>query len=158
MSTRKAVEIEMKRYETLATRLEQNLKNVTQTLVTERDDNKLTIADKKKTICELERQNIEFKATNKCLEHSQKMLETRAFPVQDQGFTALRSMVEAATNYAKGDQTSENNSYLNSSSETHTPRPRNSTSAFIVPTAPDAVVNLVEDDVRAGNSSNNRDE
>lgn len=154
MSHRKAVEAEMKRYDSLSTRLENNLKNITQTLVAERNTLKTRIEAKDKKMGELDRQNVQLKAYNDCMDQTQKLFEKHAFMAHNQNIIE-KTLFEAATRYAGGDRASEAGSFTNPPSENQTPRQRDS--SFHAPAADDATINLDDDEERHANHSNSRE-
>lgn len=147
MSNRKAIEAEINRYDKLATRLESNLKNITQTLVTDRNTSKARLDEKERKVIELDRENAKLKAIADCMDKTQKMFEKHAFTpiVRDQNLFS-NAIVEAASRYA-GDPVPEMASSMNPPSENETSRSRGFT---FVPTVAndrqDDIVDLGEDD------------
>lgn len=138
MSHRKAIDSELVKFELLANRLENNLKNVTQTLVNDRNHYKAQYEAKDKEANDLNTENVKLKAINGCLDHQQKLYEQYTFKNHDQSF--MSKFVEAATKYA-GDQGCE------AGSANQTPRPRDSlpSSSFNAPTAANNDVFDVDD-------------
>lgn len=76
---RKAIEAEIKHYEYLATLLEKKLKEVSESLMAERDTYKLCLKDQNKKIIEVEHENIELKAINGQLNRILGVYETYLF-------------------------------------------------------------------------------
>lgn len=145
MAYRKVIESEIGRYEKLGTRLETNLKNMTQTLVTDRNNYKSQHDDKDKQLSELKTQNVELKAINNCWDQNKKLYEAMAFKTHDQNYIA--TIMEAATNYA-GNRGSE------AGSEHQTPR--RSDSSFNIPPAA-AMVNVDDEDEHNGSRTSNHE-
>lgn len=142
MANRKAIETELNRFESLANRLEHNLKSVTQTLVNERNHLQKQHEIKKDEVVQLNTQNVELKAINGCMSHQQKMYEKYAFKNHDQSM--LAKIMEAAKSFA-GDRAND------AVADGHrTPRTRDSTpsTSFHAPPAAanDEVVNLDDED------------
>lgn len=142
MAHRKAIETELNRFESLANRLEHNLKSVTQTLVNERNHYQKQHEMAKEKVVELNTTNVELKAINGCMTQQQKMYEKYAFKNHDQSM--LAKIMEAAKSFA-GDRAND------AVGDGHqTPRTRESTpsTSFHAPPAAanDDVVNLDDDD------------
>lgn len=129
MSHRKAIEPELKKFELLANKLDNNLKNVTQSLVDERNRQKGEFDAMRKDFDVMKTLNVELKVKNDCMSDNQKLYEKLAFHNHDQSFVS--KFVEAATKYA-GDREAD------AAPENHTPRSRNSLQSptFVAPYAP----------------------
>lgn len=146
MSYRKTIEAEINRYDILATRLEGNLKNISQSLVSERNDLKVKSEAQQQKILDLDRQNVELKAINNCMDHNQKLFERQMFPAHDQGLN-LSKIFEAANKYGADRASDAGTSTATAPAENQTPRqrdisvPKNST-----PAADGDVVNLDDDE------------
>lgn len=149
MAHRKAIETELNRFESLANRLEHNLKSVTQTLVNERNHYQKQHEIKKDQLVQLNTQNVELKAINGCMSHQQKMYEKYAFKNNDQSM--LAKIMEAAKSFA-GDRA---NDAVGDGHQTPRTRETTPSTSFHAPAAAanDEVVNLDDDD-----AANTRDQ
>lgn len=153
MENRKAFESEMNRFDLLATRLENNLKNVTQALVDERNHIQGLNEVLSKEAGDLKTENVKLKAINGCLTHQQKIYEKQAFKNADQ--TIMARIMEAATMYS-GDRAIEADSG-HSTSQIRDPPASSSFNATANAAAADAdaaddeIVELMDEDAVNGN-------
>lgn len=148
MSHRQEIEAELGRCGLLASRLETNLKNVTKTLVTERNHFKEQNENKDKQLSEMNTRNVELKAINGCLERSQKLYEESKFKSPDSNAFNMKAFMEAATKFDR--ETAVANMYDHGSeagSQQQSPRATNLSSSFNAPSvAAGEVVNVDDDD------------
>lgn len=102
MANRKALEAEMNRFDLMGGRLENNLKNVTQALVNDRNHHKAKYESTHRENDELKTKNVELKAINGCLGRQQKLYEKHAFKNNEQSI--MNRIMEAATMYTAGER------------------------------------------------------
>lgn len=143
MSYRKAIEAEIGRYEVLAGRLENNLKNVTQSLVADRNFYKAESEEKEKQLLELRTQNVELKAINGCLRGYQKSFEKMVGNTSHDQSLVSKWIMEAATMYSAKHVESE------AGSAHQTPQPVNSS---LPKDAANEVVTVEDEDEHNGDN------
>lgn len=143
MAHRKALEAELNRFDLLGTRLENNLKNVTQALTNDRNHHKGLYEGVARELNDLKTQNVELKAINGCLGRQQKLYEKHAFKNHDQSI--VNRIMEAANLYA-GDRHELSDPALQTTPQQQRDQPLSSFTNAPTAAAAEDVVNLDDDD------------